>query len=690
MTDSLGNVEVDQNEQDTNLAHQKLDSTSNNTATGNNDVQDISKSEFVVETRSGTGNDGQLQQSSRNHIPEPEPENIAIQGNNAPEPDPDDESTNPDPELIEFVVDDPRVRPEEQEVLNQLDKERKELLDANNAEDQPLPRPPESTAYRLLPSKVPEVTKLHDLKCSEVRWFYETKKGFSAFPDNDSLIIEIKYRLINGLELDPEAQNIFDDRLAHLNLPKILSTDSSDPDVFVRNGYYRIDKDNTKIIAEYWTDDERPIVRRTYFTINQKPVEEKIAEEIEKHLVRQGSKESAEFLIEKCRIVCHTTNEVTIQKPEEAPKSLTTYPKAEWSQPTEIEHLVFVVHGVGHYNKPNCIVESVKELIDGVDHKKFFIPIHWRSSIEPHTCKKECSKEHLNIVINKILPDVRLYDCTETGVKIRQSVISKIKDRYDKFKSNHPEFNGSVALFGHSLGSVICYDILTNFKNIQDTPDYKLHFQVDRLFTVGSPLEKFLKKREALHDNEGTSPIEQFCQIHEERSFKICNIYHPIDPVARRLDPLINESYREHLAIKIRRGRGFRLRRYIRKQIRTVMCVRVPPVDSGSLPQIDHEISGETWQDAHSCYWRSQDVHQHIRYVAFNNVVKPREILPTEITSAETSLMGVEVNAQVMSNVKIVPNENNEIGNDEEVEVKQFGILMVTIDSEPLPTTGPL
>ncbi|EGT36728.1 hypothetical protein CAEBREN_31627 [Caenorhabditis brenneri] len=537
--------------------------------------------------------------------------------------------------------------------------------------------------------------KLPTQKCAQARWYYLEEGEWKKFIDYESMVLEVKNWKAKGDQLDPEAQSFHDEVLAHFKFPEslprcnlepnpnnIFSDENSlrewKPEPNVLKALYKVNLYNTKITAIYWSGDTKDIKKGIFFTRDGNPIDPDAAEKISRHLEKDDNYEyyvpqlqlypkqfQGKSSIGEYQIVYHTTNEVTIQKPKKAPQNLTTYRKAKWSQPTKIEHLIFVVHGVGHYKKPNSIVQSVKKLINGVDRKKFFIPIHWRSSIEAHTCRRECSKEHLNIVINKILPDVRLYDCTETGVKIRQSVICTIKARYDQFKSNNPDFNGSIALFGHSLGSVICYDILTNFKNIQDTSDYKLHFQVDRLFTVGSPLQIFLEKREALHETEGTSPIKQFCQIHETRPFRIHNIYHPVDPVARRLDPLIDERYRKHLAIKIQRGRGFRLRSYMRQKFRSAMCMWIPPVYSGLSPQIDHEISGKKWRDAHSCYWYSNDLHTHISRVAFNNVVMTREeSRTTETTSAETSLMGVEVNAQVMNNNVTVPNGNNEVGND--------------------------
>lgn len=34
---------------------------------------------------------------------------------------------------------------------------------------------------------------------------------------------------------------------------------------------------------------------------------------------------------------------------------------------------------------------------------------------------------------------------------------------YTKFKQNHPNFDGPISLFAHSLGSVMCYDLMTNW-----------------------------------------------------------------------------------------------------------------------------------------------------------------------------------------------------------------------------------
>ena len=65
---------------------------------------------------------------------------------------------------------------------------------------------------------------------------------------------------------------------------------------------------------------------------------------------------------------------------------------------------------------------------------------------------------------------------------ILQQVTSQLNKTYRIFKEFNPEFDGKVHLVGHSLGSMILFDILSKQKK------YELEFQVDNLFFIGSPI----------------------------------------------------------------------------------------------------------------------------------------------------------------------------------------------------------
>jgi len=151
-----------------------------------------------------------------------------------------------------------------------------------------------------------------------------------------------------------------------------------------------------------------------------------------------------------------------------------------------------------------------------------------------------------------------------------QQMISILADElnrlYKVFIQHHPDFNGKVSFFGHSLGSQLCFDLLCHqipeclkkengnvdvVKYNRLTPygnevsyNYKqLDFPVHTFFAVGSPIGLFtvLSDRnirffdwkhpttKGLTNSETLVPIVK----------KMYNIFHPSDPIAHRIEPLI-------------------------------------------------------------------------------------------------------------------------------------------------------
>ena len=65
---------------------------------------------------------------------------------------------------------------------------------------------------------------------------------------------------------------------------------------------------------------------------------------------------------------------------------------------------------------------------------------------------------------NDVLFDVLVYNTPEFCEQVLNCVASKINDSYEKFKDIHKEFvkiGGTCSLVGHSLGSVITWDLLS-------------------------------------------------------------------------------------------------------------------------------------------------------------------------------------------------------------------------------------
>lgn len=169
---------------------------------------------------------------------------------------------------------------------------------------------------------------------------------------------------------------------------------------------------------------------------------------------------------------------------------------------------------------------------------------------------------------------------------------------YDLFMQRNPTFSGKVSMIGHSLGSAILFDILCRQKDAtptpsgsyrnrhasqrgggsfsdQQLPDLGLKFEVEDFFCLGSPLGLYqmLKGRriaarrisgmpaqsphhpDALDDPFLGAASTQSSDASSARDGDILsitvsspkcqqlyNIFHPADPIAYRIEPLISRA----------------------------------------------------------------------------------------------------------------------------------------------------
>lgn len=132
----------------------------------------------------------------------------------------------------------------------------------------------------------------------------------------------------------------------------------------------------------------------------------------------------------------------------------------------------------------------------------------------------------LRSINNDILADVLLYSfhsrtsawCRQSGAlrhgltlaaqdAIRNMVARAMNDEYARFLRRHPEFTGRIALFGHSLGGIVSYDLIMGVQmRLADHngnllrnqlgdgacyDDIPLAFTPNYLFTVGSPIAPY-------------------------------------------------------------------------------------------------------------------------------------------------------------------------------------------------------
>ncbi|GFN82833.1 phospholipase ddhd1 [Plakobranchus ocellatus] len=231
---------------------------------------------------------------------------------------------------------------------------------------------------------------------------------------------------------------------------------------------------------------------------------------------------------------------------------------------------------------------------DQTSKRAEFLPVQWRSSlkldgdvVESVTPQK---MKGVRNILNSSALDILYYTSPLYRSEITNSLKLEILRLYDAFCSRHPYFepsNGKVSFVAHSLGSVIIYDIITgwnpansydelmssvlseeeqfasgNSELLSDVKEARakvhelddlmtsirqrqrqavksLPFIVENLFALGSPLSVFLALR-------GIRPQGSGSQEHIVPSSlckRLFNIFHPSDPVAYRLEPLILKHY---------------------------------------------------------------------------------------------------------------------------------------------------
>ncbi|XP_057687402.1 phospholipase DDHD2 isoform X1 [Corythoichthys intestinalis] len=157
-------------------------------------------------------------------------------------------------------------------------------------------------------------------------------------------------------------------------------------------------------------------------------------------------------------------------------------------EPEKVDHLVFMVHGIG----PACdlrfrsIIQCVNDFrsvslsllashyktaqLEGKVGKVEFLPVNWHSALHGDATGVDedihritlPSISRLRHFTNDTLLDLFFYNSPTYCQTIVDTVASEINRLHTLFKQRHPKFNGEISVVGHSLGSLILFDMLTN------------------------------------------------------------------------------------------------------------------------------------------------------------------------------------------------------------------------------------
>ncbi|CAH2216776.1 jg16808, partial [Pararge aegeria aegeria] len=255
----------------------------------------------------------------------------------------------------------------------------------------------------------------------------------------------------------------------------------------------------------------------------------------------------------------------------------------EDTEPSSIDHLLLLCHGVG--SACDMRFRSVEEVVDdfrstslqlvqahyrnsydsGLVGRVEVLPISWHSSLHSGENGVDTrlaavtleSIPRLRNFTNDTLLDVLFYTSPVFCQTIIDTVCGELNRIYALFKQRNPNYEGGVSLGGHSLGSVILYDLLSHQtskdagRQVSTDKQYvtgtagtgqpcvkypHLDFDPDALYALGSPIAIFECIR-GVH----TLGLD-FCLPTCKNFF---NIFHPYDPIAYRLEPMVNPQLRD-------------------------------------------------------------------------------------------------------------------------------------------------
>ncbi|XP_046306241.1 SEC23-interacting protein isoform X2 [Marmota monax] len=327
-------------------------------------------------------------------------------------------------------------------------------------------------------------------------WFYckevEYKQLWMPFSVFDSSNLEEIY---NSVQPDPESV--------------ILGTDGGRYDVYL---YDRMRK------AVYWEEEPAEVRRCTWFYKGDtdsrfvpytEEFSEKLEAEYKKAVTTNQWHRRLEFPSGET-IVMHNPKVIVQFQPSSVPDewgttqdgqtrprvvkrgiddNLDEIPDGEMPQ---IDHLVFMVHGIG----PVCdlrfrsIVECVddfrvvslkllqthfkKSLDEGKVSRVEFLPVHWHSALGGDATGVDRNIKKITLpsigrfrhFTNETLLDILFYNSPTYCQTIVEKVGVEINRLYALFMSRNPDFKGRVSVAGHSLGSLILFDILSNQKDL--------------------------------------------------------------------------------------------------------------------------------------------------------------------------------------------------------------------------------
>ncbi|XP_050546250.1 phospholipase DDHD2-like isoform X2 [Daktulosphaira vitifoliae] len=346
-------------------------------------------------------------------------------------------------------------------------------------------------------------------------------------------------------------------------------------------------------------------------------------------------------------------------------------------EPSKVDHLMFIVHGIGSYCDLKMrpiyeVVDDFRSLAQQLTQSHFktslnsnkigrieVLPVSWHEALHSESIDRKLksitlpSIPRLRNFSNDTILDVLFYTSPTFCQTIVNAVGNEMNRMYSLYLTRNTNFNGHVSIGGHSLGSLISFDLLWNqcpsspgekFLNSDQEKSSnfemekaelsrgvsyvtlgkagtgqpyitypQLNFQLDCFFGFGSPIGMFVTVR----------GIES---LGENFKFPTCpgffNIFHPYDPVAYRIEPLINPEFENIPPVQIPHHKG-------RKRMHLELKDTMTHVGAALKNHLVQSVK-TTWNTFYQLAMFSKMPSESIEY-------KPRKVFNQEITSQATS-----------------------------------------------------
>lgn len=202
--------------------------------------------------------------------------------------------------------------------------------------------------------------------------------------------------------------------------------------------------------------------------------------------------------------------------------------------------VIFCIHGIGQrFKKDRYDFLATVQAFDTVFNnpktsrtKHFIVPVLWDIQIGDVNVISESNP--IKDEIETLYTDILYYlSDPKNSTKLNSQVISVMNSNWEKIKKTWPEFNGKITWIGHSLGSVIASEILTN-RNLLDElkcPEPYVYFSMASPW----PLINVLRNKKTLTSPEQSNSLSTTDTYFHTRY--LFNLMNDIDPLAFLYSP---------------------------------------------------------------------------------------------------------------------------------------------------------